>query len=258
MEVGIPIYKDALRELQKKKPKTQSYEEIQSELREKLRKAMEKTLANVNKNKLGLLLSGIDSLALACLYPTIYSDSTLKTITVGCENSLDLNYANRIVSCLGIENGHYEYVISKKDVEKFIPKIHGIRILHTNDFNLPNDLIFYFGLKLVEKYDIRSVMTGEGADELFSGNICTHFASNDLGKYFRINIIQPYLESEFMEFVKKNNIKKSDLRITFADYLSDHLSDLFGVIYARRFPLGQSSGLTDLINSKKQMVSKRM
>lgn len=244
LDLGPPIRIDPLKIPRNGKPKT---DEIHSMLKEKLSKAVQKSFGSRKRDSVGLLLAGIDSIILAYIYSAIYPNSTLKTIVVGRENSSDINYARKVVSYLGITE-HYEHIIGRKDIENVIPKVGRIRVF--NPTNFPEDLVIYFGLEFAEKHAIKSVMTGEGADELFAGNSRTHFTSNDLGKYFHIDVIQPYLEPEFMEFVRKNNIKKSDLRETAANCLSDYISDLFEIIYAKKFPPGQTSGLSDIITQE--------
>jgi len=92
-----------------------------------------------------------------------------------------------------------------------------IGILKTFDPAIPNDLVVYFGLRKVREMGIKSVMTGDGADEFFAGysfmeqiedlgmyikqiSLAPVFSSNVLGNYFKQIIVQPFLEKEFVQF----------------------------------------------------------
>ena len=171
-------------------------------LKKELSTAVEENLAE------GLLLSGgLDSSILAFLIPKI------KGITVTLGNSgEDQKYAEKVAKFLNLKWSCKEVEI--EEALKAIPKI--IKILKTFDPAIPNDLAMYFGLMKAKALGIKTVMTGDGADELFAGysymrnlNLkeylptvasSMHFSSNELGKFLGIKIRQPYLNKRFIKF----------------------------------------------------------
>jgi len=231
-------------------------------LRENLKKAVE-------KNKVeGLLFSGgIDSSILAFLCPTA------EAITVCLEHSgEDLNYAKRLASYLNIK--HHCFLISVEEALNAIPRVIGI--LKTFDPAIPNDITVYFGLKFAKEKGMRSVMTGDGSDELFAGysymqsirdldgyirkiSSSLFFTSNVFSNFFKIDIIQPYLQREFVNFSleipvefkiredKGKLVGKWILRRAFENFLPED------IIWQNKRPLEQGSGtvkLRKIINSK--------
>ncbi|MBE0478988.1 hypothetical protein IBX65_07740, partial [Candidatus Aerophobetes bacterium] len=103
-----------------------------------------------------------------------------------------------------------------------IPEV--IRALKSFDPAIPNDIACFFGLKFVRDLGLKTVMTGDGADELFAGysymqgidNLKDYisrmskgifFSSNALGKFFNLQVKQPYLDKDFVDFCLKIPVK---------------------------------------------------
>jgi len=195
-------------------------------VRHRLREAVNRHLAE------GLLLSGgLDSSILAALAPDI------RAITVTLEaGGQDLDYAGCLTSRLGVE--HYSKVISVEEAIDSIPAV--VKVLESFDPAIPNDLAIYFGLELAKEKGLKSIMTGDGADELFAGysfmqempaRHCyaqalaggddlesyiqritnhMHFGSEGLGKFLGVEIKQPFLDPEFIKFALSI---ESDLKV---------------------------------------------
>jgi len=223
-------------------------------LKKELSKAVDENLAE------GLLLSGgLDSSILSYLTPEI------KGITVTLkEFGEDEKYAGRIAKFLNLKC--YRKKVEIKEAIKAIPEV--IKILKTFDPALPNDLAIFFGLKLAKEIGIKTVMTGDGADELFAGysymqkldlkeclpklTSSMHFSSDKLGKYLGIKIRQPYLNKKFIEFalsippdlkIKKEKDKiwgKWILRKAFENCLPGE------IIWRKKMPIESGSGFSEL------------
>ncbi len=226
-----------------------------NQLREELKKAVEKTLAE------GLLFSGgLDSGILAYLCPEI------NAITVTLESwGEDLKYADSLAKFYKFK--HYQRIISTEEAINAIPEV--IKILKSFDPAIPNDITVYFGLKFAKEMRMKSVMTGDGSDELFAGysymqNIpnlenyiqkisrAMYFSSNAIGKFLNIQIIQPYMDKDFINFclgipvnikLKKNKEKfvgKWILRKAFEGLLPEN------IIWQEKRALEYGSGTTRL------------
>jgi len=237
-------------------------ESIIDQLKEKLKKAVQRNLAE------GLLFSGgLDSGILASLCPET------KAITVTLESwGKDLKYARFLSTHLKIK--HYHRVISIQEAIDAIPEV--IKILKSFDPAIPNDVTVYSGLKLAKELGMKSVMTGDGSDELFAGysymqniselesyikkvSTSMHFSSNKFGNFFNLKIKQPYLDKEFIDFclkipthLKLRKVKgkftgKWILRKAFEDILPKE------IIWQDKRPLEYGSGTTrlrEIISSK--------
>lgn len=114
----------------------------------------------------GILLSGgIDSSAIAATIAGMIKGRDLQTFFVGMENSLDIEYARMVAKHLNTK--HKEHILNINEIEKTLPQ--AIYYLESFDFPLVRSSVAQFlGLKDASK-DIRIVLCGEGADELFGG-----------------------------------------------------------------------------------------
>jgi len=177
-------------------------EDTLKELRSRLEEAVERNTAQ------GILLSGgLDTSILALLSPG----------AIGLNIRLngygeDLKYAEMLAEKLGLEL--YPKSISIEEALATIPEV--IKILGSFDPALPNDLAVYLGLRLAREKGIESVITGDGADELFAGysymfdldlkeylprlSEKMRFSSNQLGAHLGVEVKQPFLDGDFIDF----------------------------------------------------------
>ena len=177
-------------------------EDTLKELRSRLEEAVERNTAQ------GILLSGgLDTSILALLSPG----------AIGLNMRLngygeDLKYAEMLAEKLGLEL--YPKSISVNEALATIPEV--IKILGSFDPALPNDLAVYLGLRLAREKGIESVITGDGADELFAGysymfdldlkeylprlSEKMRFSSNRLGAHLGVEVKQPFLDGDFIDF----------------------------------------------------------
>ena len=156
----------------------------------------------------GLLLSGgIDSSILALFVPQI------KALTLRLESfGDDVEYARIMAQHLGMK--HEVGVVSAEKALETIPEVIGA--LKTYDPHIPNHVAALAALRLAKKKGIRTLMTGDGADELFAGYSYMfekrdlgvyirelvkrmHFSSKDLAQYVGMELSRPYLDQEFLE-----------------------------------------------------------
>ncbi len=214
-----------------------------------------------------LFSGGLDTSILAALNPAA------RAITVSLESSgEDIKYAESLAKRLNLN--HYHKNVGIDESIGSIPRV--IKILESFDPAIPNDVVVYFGLKTAKDLGVKEIMTGDGADELFAGydfmkekedldryikkiSSSVSFSSNELGKFFDIKIIQPYLDKEFVSFalnipiefkIKKENgniYGKWILRKAFEDVLPPE------IIWQDKRPLEYGSGMTklrEIISSK--------
>lgn len=233
------------------------------QLRNKLKEAVARGGAD------GILLSGgLDTSILASVArPSI-------GFTVALKDSLasDLVYSEKIVKLLGIQHKKMEF--TREEALATLPEV--IRILKTFDLALPNDLSIYFALKLARESGISSVMTGDGADELFAGYSYMaelpprdlgryirrlsqnwHFSANELGRALGIEVRQPFLDEDFIRFSLaispelkiKNGVGKHILRKSFESLLPAEIA------WRRKEPIEYGSGSTKLHEIINNMVT---
>ena len=197
----------------------------------------------------------------------------VKAITVSLESfGEDVSYAKLIAKHLKLN--HYRRTVNVDEAIDAIPDV--IKILKSFDPAIPNDLVVYFGLKVAKEMGIEEVMTGDGSDELFAGynfmqkmndledyikriSQNMRFSSNCIGDFFGMNIVQPFLEKEFVNFALSINLDlklkryggkslgKWILRKAFEDILPKE------IIWQDKRPLESGSGMTkirEIISSK--------
>lgn len=174
-----------------------------SELRQKLTEALVR-----NQGGAILVSGGIDSGLLAYLSPHA------KGLTVSLNGKgKDLKYISILKDSLGID-----VTVVKVAVDEALSAVRKVvKILRSFDPALPNDLAVYFGMREAKRQGLRVIMTGDGADELFGGYSymqgiddldgyirgmarSMRFSSNRIGKHFGLEVKQPYLDKNFVEF----------------------------------------------------------
>ncbi len=236
-------------------------------LRERLKVAVERNQAE------GILLSGgLDTSILALLLSSLRP--RVKAFNIRLKNyGEDFEYACMLASKLDLDLHPKE--IEVEEAIKAIPEVISIR--RSFDPALPNDLALYFAFKYCREEGIESVMTGDGADELFAGysymfdlNLDEYipslakrmnFSANELGSYFGIEVKQPFLDKEVIELalslspdlkVKEEWGKKYGkwiLRKAFQDFLPEK------IIWQDKRPIEQGTGFTKLREIIEEVVS---
>ncbi|MFO7966023.1 MAG: asparagine synthase-related protein [Archaeoglobaceae archaeon] len=180
-----------------------------SELKELLAKSVER---NCPSDSAILLSGGLDTSILASI---LASNKEVTAFTVVTDGGTDLDYARKIAELYDLE--HYVIRVSQKDFFDRIPEV--IKSLGSFDPAIPNDLAIYIGLIKAKRKGIKSIVTGDAADELFAGYsymqklrgegladytkyIAQHmsFSSNKLGEKLGVDVKRPYRDERVVDF----------------------------------------------------------
>jgi len=225
----------------------------------------------VSRNRAeGILFSGGLDSALVAAYST-----NCRAISIGLESyGEDQYYAEKAAKFLKLD--HYHRTVKIDEAIAAIPEV--IKILRSFDPAIPNDVTACLGLKCAKDMGLKSMMTGDGSDEIFLGydfmqekkDLKTYldrmyrtmrFSSNEIGENLGIDIKQPFLDKEFMDFsqgidvdfkIRKENGKtcgKWILRKTFEGVLPQE------ILWQTKRPLEHGSGMTELRNVIESKVS---
>lgn len=149
----------------------------------------------------------------------------ITAITVAFEEGAaeDLDYAKKMASFLGIN--HEIHIFNADEMLDTVNEV--IAILKVFDpMEVRNSIPVYIGLKRAKNMGLNGVMTGDGLDELFLGYPWLfhlpeeelnrrlakmweemQFSSIPLGKAMGINVKTPFLDTQFIEFAKKIDVK---------------------------------------------------
>lgn len=207
-----------------------------------------------------LLSGGLDSSILACLMKPKFSIVT----SLGTD-SMDIEYARRIAR--KYSENHIECVVDFDDIIMTVPHI--VKTFKTFDpLEIRNSAVIYLGLKTSRDQGFMSVVTGDGADELFAGynymqryfsnlerlqsileDLWTimKFSSRKIGESLGVVVNTPYLEKQFYNLATSIGIDqkvgehenkkwgKFILRKTFED-------ELGSTVWRNKMALEQGSG----------------
>ncbi len=235
-----------------------------AEIRSLLEKAVLRNLCE------GIMLSGgLDTSIIAYLAS---HHTQLKAITVAfaAAPASDVEYAKLIAKHLGIDHKIFQF--NEHELFEAIPKV--IEIIKSFDpMEIRNSASIFLALKSARENDIKSMMTGDGSDELFAGysflfNLQKEqlddrlfkmwgnvfFSSLLIGRSFGITIKLPYLDREFKSYamnldsgykIKSEGHKiwgKWILRKAFEGLLPE------AIVWRMKTPIEHGSGTTILTN----------
>lgn len=169
----------------------------------------------------GLLLSGgLDSSIIASLQKPEYTF----TVILDGSHASDYKYAKLMAKKCG--SSHITIKIKTLELLQIEERI--IELFRTFDpIFIRNSSVIFAGVQKANEIGVRTLLTGDGGDELFAGYNylkryykdtrkleyevkrlwdIMHFPSETIGKFFDIKITSPYLDVKFMEFAKSIDI----------------------------------------------------
>ncbi len=196
--------------------KGKSSGEIVMELEQKLRSMLSETVGRCVDRNTGILLSG--GLDTSILAYEAAKCAELKAYTVAMKgaDAPDLKYARLVSSHLCLE--HHVLEFGMEEVYQALPKL--IKILGVFDpMEVRNSLAIYLGMGFSKEDGADTLITGDGADELFAGydfifnktpeeierdlrhlwSVMT-FSSFDIGNSYGISVKAPYLYEKIKGF----------------------------------------------------------
>ena len=218
------------------------------------------------------LSGGLDSSILAHLR----KDQKPQTMTIITKDFLgtDLTFAQIIAKHVGLSLS-----LIQVDMEEVLDSINEtIKILgNFNDIEIRNSIVPYIYLTTLKNKGVNSVITGDGADEVFGGynfllkksdneiedelkriKKIMHFPSKDIARSLDMEVETPFLNEDMIKFSdelpvsKKINSKEGKkfgkwiLRETFEEYLPNNIT------WREKSPMQDGSGtnnLTGLFNT---------
>lgn len=214
------------------------------------------------------LSGGLDSSILACLL----HKKNISAICIISKESPgnDLTFSQIIAKKFSIP-----IKIKMVDIDELLSAVNEtIKILKVfNDIEIRNAVVMYLSLQTVKKNGFSSVITGDGADELFAGynfwlemndneiqndlkriRKIMHFPTQKIGKKLGIKVESPFLSKKVMDFTKslpldyKINKQKGEkygkwiLRKTFEKKIPN------SIVWRKKSAMQDGAGTSGLIN----------
>jgi len=249
---------------------------MENNVREQATRLKENLTRIVAESRLDSILfsGGLDTAVLASLVPGPAADIMAVTVTLD-GNGEDLHYAEVTARALGLDHRHLP--VTTEEAIKAIPGV--IKATGSFDPALPNDLVVYFGMKYLAKEGRKVVMTGDGTDEMFAGyqfmqemtpadaarfmeRIAPRmaFSSNVLAGVFGLEIVQPFIDADVVDFALKTPIDQKIRKESGAVYGKWLVRKAFEdalpreAVWQSKRPLEYGSGMTRLRETITSMV----
>jgi len=229
--------------------------------------ALEKSCNSCTSNLISLS-GGLDSTIIAYFL----KEKNPNTIAIITEDfvSTDLTYCQMVSKQMKLPLSIYNVktAVILEAIEETI-KI----LKNFNDIEIRNNVVMYLAIKWAKDNGEKSVITGDGADELFAGynflinkpeneleaeikRVCSimHFPTQKIGKALGIKIESPFLDEKVVKIakeipanlkIKKENNKKYGkwiLRKTFEKYIPQQIA------WREKSPMQEGSGTSGLTN----------
>lgn len=253
------------------------------EISKNIYNVLEKSCNKCNSNLISLS-GGLDSSIIAYFL----KQKKPKAVSVIAEDfiSTDLTYCQKIAKETNIPLAIFN--VKTAMILEAIEET--IKILRNfNDIEIRNNVVMYLAIKWAKENGESSIITGDGADELFAGynflihkseeqlekeikRICSvmHFPTKKIGENLGVKIESPFLDEEIIKIAKEipANLKIRDengkrhgkwiLRKTFEKYIPKQ------IVWREKSPMQDGAGtvgLTNLFNSlidEEKFVEKKL
>ena len=161
-----------------------------------------------------LLSGGLDTSVIACLASRYFKPKTLTVGLRGCE-APDLYYAELVARHLGLP--HQVKLFSVEEARE--AAVYVVKAVRSFDpMEVRNDIPLFVALKRLKEEGMRSVVTGDGGDELFAGypflfkltprqvdrwirDVVKRwfFASKPLGESIGLRVLQPFTDRRIVD-----------------------------------------------------------
>ena len=244
------------------------------EITKKLYQILEES-CNLCESELIALSGGLDS----SIISHFLRGKKVEGIAIISEDfvSTDLTYCQRISKETEIPLTIYNSTTSEilEAVENTI-KI----LKNFNDIEIRNNVVMYLAIKWAKDNNKKSIITGDGADELFAGynflvnkpekeleseikRVCSimHFPTQEIGKHLGIKIESPFLNQKIVEIanqipvnlkVKEENgtrYGKWILRKTIEKYIPEQ------IVWRKKSPMQEGAGTVGLTNLFESIIN---
>ena len=240
--------------------------------------------SNSCTSKLISLSGGLDSSIIAYFL----KEKKPRTIAIIAEDfvSTDLTYCQMISKKMGLP-----LLIYNVKIDVILDAVEEtIKILKNfNDIEIRNNIVMYLAIKWAKENGESSIITGDGADELFAGynflinkpeaeleaeinRVCSvmHFPTQKIGKALGVNIESPFLKKKVIELAKiipatmkvKNENEKRYGKWILRKIFEEHIPRQ--IAWREKSPMQEGSGtagLTNLFNSiivEEKFVEKKL
>lgn len=227
---------------------------------------------NCSSDSAILLSGGLDTSILASI---LSANKEAEAFTVAMEGGTDLDYARKVAELLDME--HHVIHVSQKELFDRIPEV--IKSLGSFDPAIPNDLAIYMGLIKAKRKGIKSIITGDAADELFAGYkymqtlsgdylqnytkyLAQHmnFSSDKLGHKLGVEVKQPFRGESVVGFAVNLDPRMKVRRIgnkTWGKWIlrkafEEELGDM---VWRDKVPIEYGSGTTGLRKVIREKIS---
>jgi len=244
------------------------------EITKKLYQILEES-CNLCESELIALSGGLDS----SIISHFLRGKKVEGIAIISEDfvSTDLTYCQRISKETGIPLTIYNSTTSEilEAVENTI-KI----LKNFNDIEIRNNVVMYLAIKWAKDNNKKSIITGDGADELFAGynflvnkpekeleseikRVCSimHFPTQEIGKHLGIKIESPFLNQKIVEIANQMpaNLKVKEengtrygkwiLRKTIEKHIPEQ------IVWRKKSPMQEGAGTVGLTNLFESIIN---